>query len=1086
MDLLNPARPEPTEAATPQSGLRLADFSICYPVTITMIVLSLMVLGAVSIFKIPLVMIPDVSFPFIQVVVPYPNNTPAQIQESITKPLEETLSTIPHVQRLTSLSTDDRAFVFLYFVWGQDMDLVRAKVREKVEQTREELPKDVDRIFVQNWSSEDIPIIEGRIASGRDLRGAYDFLDLKIKKPLERIPGVAEVDILGVDRQEINIYLRLDDIKRYRVDVSRLFRRLDSANLNVSLGKVEDGGLRYSVLTRGVMASMEDIRNFPVNERGVKLSDVADISIDNPRVNFGRHLNGEYAIALAVRKSSQANTVETVNRVMAKIEELNQDPALEGIQVLVRFNAGEQITRSLSGLLVAGTTGMLLAVIVLLGFLRRLNATLTIGLTIPFSILASVGFLYLLGKTLNVLSMMGLMLATGMLVDNAVVVLESIYQYLEKGTPRLMAARLGTQSVITAVAAATLTSIIIFVPLVFGKKTNYSIWLADTGTAIILALLCSLFISLTLVPMVVARLLRIDLQRKSRWHQWLNRQSLLRLQRLRDRLRPRRILPEARLEGDMGKGPVNSPGRSATEIYLRMVGWPLQHCFLVGFVLVPALVISSVFLLVKKVSNNSPEARELEALVIRYEFTENYHYRKIEHQYVMPVERFLLDNRERFKIRDVYSQYGNNRATTRIFFDKTRITLEELTEIRPQIARELPVIAGAEITPGRQAGAQTQNQISVNIYGDDSNTLWALAREAKRRLKKKPGFIEVHTEHGRGREEVQITLHRTLAKKYNVSPKSVAETLRIVVRGRKVRGYRTPKGEVDIWVRLLPGDREDLDDLQSIVVGGGRDRRGILLEQVAGLQIADTPGEIMREGRRTLAQMFAIYTGDQKEEGKRIMSEVMNTLDYPPGYGWAYGFWTQRQEKEDQDFFFNFLLALFMVYFVMASLFESLAHPFAIMVSLPFALVGVGWFLFLTGTPFNLMAMIGLMVLLGIVVNNGVILVDHINNLRRQGMPRSQAILEGCRERFRPILMTASTTIVGLIPLALGTSGMFELRYFPLARTVMGGLISSTVLTLIVLPTYYTLVDDFTIWLRRTWAASDPDRSKSLTGSTVL
>ena len=1086
MDLLNPSRPEPTEADTPQSGLRLADFSIRYPVTISMIFLSFIVLGAVSVFKIPLVLTPDVSFPFVQVVVPYPNNTPAQIQESITKPLEEALSTIPHVQRLNSRSTDSHAFVSLFFQWRQDMDWLRAEVREKVEQTRKELPEDVDQIFVQNWGSEDIPILEGRIASGHDLRGDYDFLDLKIKKPLERVPGVAEVAIEGVNRQEIDIYLRLDDVKRYQVDVGRLFRRLDSANLNLSLGEVEDGGLRYSVLTRGAMASLEEIRNFPINNRGLQLSDVADVYFDNPRVNFGLHLNGKYAISLEVRKASQANTVETVNRVMDRIRELNQDPSLEGIQVLVRHNSGERITQSLSGLLLAGTAGSLLAVIVLLVFLRRLDATLTVGLAIPFSILASVGFLYLLGKTLNVLSMMGLMLATGMLVDNAVVVLESIYQYLEKGRDRLTAARLGTRSVITAVVAATLTSMIIFVPLVFGKKTNYSIWLADAGTAIILALLCSLFISLTLVPMVVARLLRIEPQQRSRWQQWLIRESLSRLGRLRDRFRPRRIVPATRLGGDVGKGPVDHPGRNATEIYLRLMGWPLRHRFLVGLVLVPALVMASVVLLVKKVPNNSPEASELQALVIQYEFTENYHYAKIEHQYVLPVERFLLDNKERFKIQDVYSQYGNNRAMTRILFDKTRITLEELTEIRPQIARELPVIAGAEIAPGQQAGAQTQEGISVNLYGDDPDTLQALAREAKRRLKEKPGFMEVHTDLDRGREEVQITLHRALARKYDVSPQSVAETLGIVVRGRQIRGYRTPEGEVDIWVRLLPGDREDLDDLRSMVVGGGQNGRSVLLEQVAGFQIAETPGEIKREDRRSFAQMYAIYTGDQTEEGKRIMSEVMDTLDYPPGYGWTYGFWTQRQEQEDLDFFFNLLLALFMVYFVMASLFESLAHPFAIMFSLPFAMVGVGWFLFLTGTPFNLMAMIGLMVLLGIVVNNGIILVDHINNLRRRGMPRSQAILEGCRERFRPILMTASTTVVGLIPLALGTSGLFDLRYFPLARTVMGGLISSTVLTLIVLPTYYTLVDDFAIWLKRTWAASDPNRSQSTTASTVL
>ncbi|MCP5113605.1 MAG: efflux RND transporter permease subunit, partial [bacterium] len=247
---------------------------------------------------------------------------------------------------------------------------------------------------------------------------------------------------------------------------------------------------------------------------------------------------------------------------------------------------------------------------------------------------------------------------------------------------------------------------------------------------------------------------------------------------------------------------------------------------------------------------------------------------------------------------------------------------------------------------------------------------------------------------------------------------------------------------------------------------------------VADFNRVKTPGVIRREDRRTYTSMFVNYTGDKKDDGKKIVSEVMDLLDYPMGYGWSYGFWTQREAQEDNDFLFNILLALFMVYFVMASLFESLSHPFAIILSLPFALVGVTWMLTLTGTPFNIMSQIGLLVLLGIVVNNGIVLLDHVNNHRRAGAPRSEAIMAGCRERFRPILMTAATTIVGLLPLALGTSGLFDMRYFPLARTVMGGLISSTILTLVVLPTYYTLFDDLGNWMKRTWHASDPARAR--------
>ncbi|MFB3904391.1 MAG: efflux RND transporter permease subunit [Acidobacteriota bacterium] len=1057
-------------------GFRLAGFSIRYPVTICTIFVSFIVLGAVSAFKIPLVMLPDVDAPFVMVRVPYFNSTPDQVEETITKPLEEALSTIPNIQRLTSYSNPNDAFIQMHFNWGEDIELLRAEVRERVEQVRKDLPDDVDHIYVMTWNTNEIPIMEGRISSGRDLRGAYDFLDLKIKKPLERVSGVGEVEINGVDRKEIDIYLRLDDIKRYRVDVDAVFRRLEGANVDVSLGRVVDGGYRYGVLTKGSVTSLEQIRNFPVNNVGLKLADIADVDFADPIVDFGRHLNGSYAIALEIRKTSDANTVETVKRVMQKIKELNEDPSLEGIQVLIWHNAGEEITKSLSGLLDAGTIGALLSVLVLYIFLWRLGATLAIGFAIPFSIISAVGFLYLLGNTLNVLSMMGLMLSTGMLVDNAVVVLESIFQKLEKGYDRVTAALQGTQEVVTAVLASTLTSIIIFVPLVFGKETEYSIWLSHTGIAIMITLLCSLFVSLTLIPLGVAKFIRIDVNKKPLLKPIVVGQ-MHRFFGLFGRLF-RRLFVLARLSrarqpesGSSSHNKAEVAQKKWTERYIRLVSWNLRHRYVMGLLVVPLIVASSFFVMTR-LPDNSPEAEDLRDLGIQFEFSENFHYQKIEKEYVEPVEQYLLANKDRFKIKNIYSYYGNNEATTRLFFDEERITLEELKDIRKKISDGLPVIPGADIRTGRQEGAEAENWVGVNLYGDDSVTLQKLASEARRRLKLNPAFLEVHTALEKGREEVQITLDREVARKFGVSPQSVGGVLGIVLRGRELGGYRTKEGEVKIWMRLRQGDREDLNDLKSMVVGIGRDGQEILLSQVARFEIKRTPGSIERENRRTFTSLYANYSGKKKDDGKKLVTDVMNALSFPPGYGWSYGFWTQREEQEDNDFMFNLLLALFMVYFVMASLFESLAHPFAIMLSLLFAFVGVAYFLLLTGTPFNLMAMIGIMILIGIVVNNGIVMLDHVNNLRRRGLPRSQAILEGCRERLRPILMTATTTVVGLIPLAAGHSSMLGLRYFPMARTVMGGLMASTVLTLIVLPTYYTLVDDVSMWLRRVWHGS--------------
>ncbi len=326
------------------------------------------------------------------------------------------------------------------------------------------------------------------------------------------------------------------------------------------------------------------------------------------------------------------------------------------------------------------------------------------------------------------------------------------------------------------------------------------------------------------------------------------------------------------------------------------------------------------------------------------------------------------------------------------------------------------------------------------------------------------------------REEVKIRLDRDRARRYGLSPQDVSQVLNIVVRAQQMRGFRTDKGEVEMWLRIDPADMQSISDLQAINVGAAGDGTPISLGQVAEISIGPVPGSIGRENRQTYSFLAARWNGDSQADGQKAFQDALNGYVYPTGYGWSFGFFTQRGESEDQEAIFNLLLSLFMVYFVMASLFESLSHPFSIMLSLPFAIVGVAGMLWATHTPFNMMAVIGGLILIGIVVNNGIVLIDHINNLRRGGMSRDEAVIEGCRERLRPIAITAATTIVGMAPLAFGESSLAGMRYFPMARTIMGGLLTSTVLTLVVLPTYYTLVDDFGIYLRRLWFASSADR----------
>ncbi|MDE0623541.1 MAG: efflux RND transporter permease subunit [Bryobacterales bacterium] len=1029
------------------SGARIATMAIRNPVTICMIFLSIVVMGAIAVSRIPLMLVPKLDAPVMFVMAQYVNATPDQVLESITKPIEEAVATVPGVQRMNSTSSPNGMELQIWCGMAADTSLLRSAIREKIEQIRDTLPEDLRQITIHNFSTDDIPILEGTLTADRDLRTNFEFLDARVRKPLERIPGVGEVVLWGTDRKQVDVYLRIEDIKRHGVDISELFQALDGSALNLSLGRVADGGQRYTAISKGALDSVEAIANFPVGRHNLVLSDVADVVFDQRPRNSGRHQNGTYAVGLAIQKTGEANTVDVVDQIMATFDEWAEDPSMDGLTARWWHNSGEEIEDGLGELVKAGGIGAVLAVVVLFAFLRRLDASLAIGLAIPFSMLTAVGLLYFNGSTLNVLSMMGLMLAAGMLVDNAVVVLESIFQRLEKGDSPERAARLGAGEVTVAVIAATSTTLIIFVPLLFDSESQISIMLSHAGISIIFALLCSLFISLTLIPLAAAKLLR----RATPGPSGPGREAF------------KALAGRVRFALGLSRGGRRTP---LMRRYLSAVSWHLDRRYAVGLLGVPALLGASIWALTDVVPNNSPDANAVSSLRIAYEFSENYHYAKIERDFVSPVEDFLHSNSDRFKLESTSSAYGNNWAWTRAYLDADAISPDEIGEIREAINNGLPVIPGARIELGRE-GQGDRNWISANIHGDEPAVLRQLAQEARGKLLETEGITEVYTDISGASDEVRVRLRRDVARKYNVSPRTVAQVLGIAVRSRRMRNFRTPEGEMELWMGLDPADMQSIEHLKSVVVGGSDSGEQVLLGNVADLSIERVPSRVTRENRRTFTEIHVVYRGQRIEDGREAVKSVLDQLPYPPGYLWSYGFFTQQQNKDAQEFAFSMLLALLMVYFVMAALFESLLHPFAIMLSLPFSAVGIVLFLLLTGTPFNVMAQIGLIILIGIVVNNGIVLINHVNNLRRTGISRRRAILQGCEERLRPICMTAATTIVGLIPLAWGDANLMGMSYFPLARTVMGGLLASTVLTLVVLPTYYVILDDLGIWFRR-------------------
>ncbi|MBI2571922.1 MAG: efflux RND transporter permease subunit [Candidatus Schekmanbacteria bacterium] len=1034
--------------------MNLPKLAVHRPVTTTMMLISIIVIGAIALTRLPLAYLPELDVPFIGIEISYPSSNPTQIEKLITKPVEEALATLSGVKKLASTSTADSAEFQLEFRWGESLDLVRLQVSEKMDLVRPTLPSGIGEIMIYSFNTTDIPVVQGRIsAKGVDLSKSYDLIEARVLNPLRRVPGVARVDLNGIAPREIDIDLVLDKIKEHAVDVDALIRRLQSASDKLVLGQADSGNLRYTVRAVGAFASVEEIGAMVVDERGLRLSDIAEITYEEPPVRFGRHLDRHYAVAIEVYKESTANTVEVVRRVLKVIrEDIGADPLLKGVELFVWEDQAEEITAGIDGLKSSGAVGALLAVLVLYFFLRRLDSTLIVSLSIPFSVVAACGVLYFMGKSLNILSMMGLMLGVGMLVDNAIVVLEAIDRRHRDVRDTKAAALSGAIQVTLAVTASTATSLIVFLPLIVGASSDLTTWLREVGIAISLALGCSLLSSLTLIPLMSAHFLR---ERKAK---------------------PIPIMTWVE-------------GR-----YTRILAWTLRHKVASFFIVIAGLGTGVVPFAVGWVESGMFSAVVNERLFLRYEF-KDFSYKADSEKAVTQVESYLYENQKKFGIKTVYSYYAENDAGSAVVLDRKDLSDKEIKELRKQIRDGMPQIPGVRAffhEDTEQGGSSTY--FAVKFFGQDSQVLMGLATEAERRLDTVDGVHDISTPFNKGAQEVQVTIDRAKALRMGFTAQDLADIFAFTLGGMRLRRFNTGSREVETWLALRLEDRTNLEDVKRIhftTPDGGVLRLG----DIASFTVIRRENEISRENRKVQLALRATYDGEKWDDAKKAIEGLMNGLVMPTGYSWSWNDRILEQEDQNQQMLVNMVLALALVYLVMASLFESLAQPFAILFSIPFALPGVSWLLAATGTPFNLMAQIGLLILMGTVVNNGIVLLDHINQLRREGMPRDEAIVMGGRDRLRAILMTAATTVFGLAPLAIGGANVSGLLYFPMARTVMGGLISSVFLTLVVLPYVMVLVEGVANWAGDVWrsarsgatvpvpaAVADPETGQGVAG----
>ncbi|MGO3128532.1 MAG: efflux RND transporter permease subunit [Luteimonas sp.] len=1004
--------------------MSIAELSLRRPVTTIMCFISMVVIGLIASVRLPLEALPDISAPFLFVQLPYTGATPTEAEQNLLRPVEETLATMSGIKRMRGQAASDGAFVILEFSdWDRDIAISASEARERIDAVRTDLPDDFRRYFVQKFSTSDQPVLRMRLAATADLSGSYELIDRQLKRRLERVPGVARVEINGAAPNEVEIAVQPDRLTAHDIGLDDLATRLRALNFSVSAGQILDGGQRLRVQPLGEIEDLQQLRDLVINQQGLRLSDIADVRLKPQRLDYGRRLDGRAAVGLDVYKERDANLVEVARSVLAEVEAARSEPGLEGIELKVIQNMGEEVTSSLMELVEAGAIGLVLSIIVLYFFLRHWPSTLMVTLAIPICFIITLGFMHFFDVTLNVLSLMGLLLAVGMLVDNAVVVVESIYQERERMPDQpWLASVVGTRNVAIALSAGTLCHCIVFVPNLLGETNQISIFMSQLAITISVSLLASWLVAVSLIPMMSARM----------------------------------KTPPAVASPD---GLISRMQRR----YARVLRWSLEHRGLtvIGILLVVAVSVVPMTKTKFDMFGDSSGGKDIQ---LYYQWKGSYNLQQRSDE-VRRYETFLDEKREQYRIRQIYSWFGEggDSGTIVTFNDDvgdTKVLSDAISKALPKSARAEVGIGGGQ--GGGGGGGQGSQGVQVQLVGDSTQVLRELADGVIPMLAANPALRDVRVDAGDLNQELSIRVDRDRAAAFGFSAQEVSNFIGLALRGSQLREFRRGEDEVPVWVRFAGAEQFNEADIASFMVRSP-DGRSVPLTSLVDMRVEPSASRISRNDRQTSLTLQANLAGDTTmPDARKALEQVLETVAFPAGYGYSFsGSGFEDDAAASRQMVFNLLIALIMIYVVMAAVFESLLFPAAIMSCVVFSVFGVFWLFWLTGTSFTVMAFIGILVLMGVVVNNGIIMVEHINNLRRRGMSRIDALVEGSRERLRPILMTMGTAILAMIPISLSdTVVLGGLAYSPMARAVAGGLAFSTVVSLLFLPTIYAILDD--------------------------
>ncbi|NOX89057.1 MAG: efflux RND transporter permease subunit [Calditrichaeota bacterium] len=1027
--------------------MKLVEISIKRRVTLSMIYLIIIGFALFSFSQLKIDLFPDIDFPVIGIITEYSGVGPQDMENLIARPIEEAVSATKNVKKVSSQVSQGVCITILEFDWGTDIDKAENDVRKRIDLVRDYLPEEASDPLTFAFDPSMMPIAFILINSPN--MGPAELRQLgedRIEPLLERVEGVAGVETQGGLERQINIKLNPVKLAAHNLSPSDVVRAIRAAGGLYPAGSIETGTTNFNLHISSEFHSLDQIKQVVLKYNKTNpllLRDVAEVEDGFKELRSDVRVNYNQGVYMRVFKQSDANTVQASRNLRKAVKDI-KDFLPKDVELKIVYDQSEYILRSVGNLGNTAVLAFFIAFAVIYFFLRNIRGSIIMGLAIPVSVVATFAVMMLANLTLNIISMAGLALAIGMLVDNSIVVLENIYRHREAGEDRILAADKGASEVAMAITASTLTTIGVFLPVLFvpgiaGELFN------DMVVTITFSLFSSLMIALTLVPMLSARILRLESETPKQRFAKLKTKIADFLQAL-------------------------------TERYVKILHWSLNHKKLVIF-LTTVLFVLSLGVVPFIGGEFLPKSDQgfIALTILREKGTPLDQTRLT----VLELEKIVKD--EIPEATDVLAIFGTGEGIFALFGGsgseainfRVRLTpMEERSrsqaEIQNQMRKRLDNIPGLSYQFIESGMISTERAIEVKIFGNDLDQAKQIAKQMKAKMEQVPGLVDIDINMKEGGRELRIIPDIGRLNDLKLSPLQVADIISTSIQGKVAARYREKGDEFDIMVRLDKPYRQSKEALRNLLIPTVSGKM-IQLRQVAKIEETDAPATIYRENQERYVSVGCDLSGIDLSSAVRKIKGIIEQLNIPDDFQVVIG---GTAEDQQESFFYltiAFFAAILLVYMIMASQFESLIDPFIIMFTVPLSVIGVLIALFITGTTLSVMALVGVVMLVGIVVNNGIVLVDYINQLRNKGKQLYEAVEEGGRVRMRPVLMTALTTILGMVPLALEFGSGSE-NWSPLARAVIGGLTTSTLLTLIIIPIMYVIFEQMGEKLRSWWA----------------